>query len=467
MTAIIIIAVLVGLVWSAIFVLRGSLVEAGLVLLVVGYCFGHALVNFDLGPFPLTIDRLLLGGLIIAYVLQRQWGLTDPKALTLADFAMFAFAGLLVLSTFTHNWHLDVPGKSQPIWRLVAGYLMPIAIYWIVRQSRITRHSVATVHAFLAVFGVYLAITALAEVTKQWWLVYPTYIRDAEVGIHFGRARGPALQSQSLGLYLVMCLLCAWMWRPRLGRVGQFILIALFGLFLAAIFVTYTRCIWMGLAAGALIVLGLSLRNAWRPLVLGTAVVAGLAVVIFQGEQLVGLQRNSGAAAARSSVTQRAIHTYVSWNMFLDRPLLGAGFGQFSHAVKPYLADRSTTLNLQEIRDYAQHNTFLSLLTETGLIGMSLFLAMLFGWGWGAWRMWRSESAPGWVREQGLLMLAVLGVFVCPSLFFDLTYSPQDHWIVFFLAGVTAGVQPLAAPAVAESVDPAREPAGSLGVLSS
>jgi O-antigen ligase len=462
MTAIICIAVLVGLVWGTVFLFRGSLLCGGLVFLVVGCCFGHRLINFDFGPFPLTLERVLLGGLIFAYLIQRRLGIADPKPPSRGDVAMFLFAGLLVVSTFTHSWRVDVPGKGSPVWQLVAGYLMPIALYWIARQSRASKRSSLLVFGFLTVFGVYLAVTALAETAQQWWLVYPKYTRDPSVGIHFGRARGPLLQSQSFGLYLAVCLVGAWLWRPWLGRFGQLVLILLYPVFLAAIFFTYTRCVWMGTALGGLIVLGLSLRGTWRPLVLGSALAAGLLGTIFAWDRIVELNREQGAAAARSSAECRLSFTYVSWKMFLDRPLLGCGFGQFSDAKRPYLADRATALHLEGIRYYPHHNTFLSLLTETGLIGLALFVAVLVDWTRGAWRMWRSSAAPDWVRSQGLAMLGVLGIYLCCAVFFDLSYSPNDHWIVFLLAGATAGLRPLAGPQTSASLAGRRDPLPAL-----
>ncbi|MHC4404349.1 MAG: hypothetical protein ACYTG0_32240, partial [Planctomycetota bacterium] len=248
MEAIIFIAVLAGVVWGAVYLLRGSLVHGCLAFLAVGYCFGHELIRFDLGQIPLTLDRLVLGGLIFAYVVHRRLGLSDTKPVTGVDAALLAFAGLLVLSTFTHNWRLDVPGKVSPIWQLVAGYLMPVAVYWIVRQSPLDKRIVLAVYGFLTVLGVYLAVTALAEVAEQWWLVFPKHVRDPNVGIHFGRARGPTMDSHALGLYLAVCLLCAWTWRRYLGRFGRIVLIALSPVFLAAVCFTYTRSVWMGLA---------------------------------------------------------------------------------------------------------------------------------------------------------------------------------------------------------------------------
>jgi hypothetical protein len=49
----------------------------------------------------------------------------------------------------------------------------------------------------LGVFGLYLSVTAVFEITKQWSLVFPGFIGDPKIGIHFGRARGPMLQCRS------------------------------------------------------------------------------------------------------------------------------------------------------------------------------------------------------------------------------------------------------------------------------
>jgi O-antigen ligase len=449
MNAVIFIAVIVGLVWGAVFVLRGSLVHGCLAFLVVGYCFGHELFRFDLGPFPLTLDRLVLGGLVFAYVVHRRLGMADPKPIARDDVALFAFAGLLIASTFLHDWRAAEPGKTSPLWLLVASYLMPVTVYWIARQSRLNKQTLVTVYGCLAVFGVYLTVTALAEVTQQWWLVFPPQIRNPDVGIHFGRARGPALQSQNLGIFLAVCLLAFWTWRPSLRRVGQLALILAAPLFVVAIYLTYTRCIWIGLALGGSMVLGLSLRGRWRALVLGSLVVAGLVVVGLKWDRIMGIERQGGATAARSSVSQRVSFTYVSWKMFLDRPLVGCGFGQYRYAVEPYLSDRTTSLELEAIRGQPHHNTFLALLTETGLVGAGLFVLVLAAWGRRAWQTWHSTTAPDWVRRQGLLMLGVLGVYVGPALFFDLAYSPHVHWLVFLLAGFTSGVSGSAGTATA------------------
>lgn len=447
MTFLLAILLLIGIIWGAVFAVRGSLVVGCLTLLVLGYVLGHNFINFDLGPLPLTIDRLVLGGLLGIYV--AQWCLRgiDHKCWTWVEYALAAFLCLLIVSTFTHDWRLSAPGKVSPLWLLVAGYLTPGILYFLARDAQLHERNVIAAYAVLTLLGLYLAVTALAEVSEQWWLVYPKYIADPTLGIHYGRARGPMLQSHSLGFYLVMGLLCAWAWwRTRESRPGQLAVMTLFPLFLAAIFFTYTRCIWLGLALAAFVVLSLSLYGAWRPLAIITTFGVGLVVAIVGWDSIVGIEREAGAVAARDSVSQRGAFTYVSWQMFLDRPLIGFGFGQFTDAKLPYLSDRSTSLYLEAIRVQPHHNTFLSLLTETGLVGLGLFLTVLGGWGWRAWQLVRDKSASSIVRTQGILLLAALAFYLGPATFFDLTYSPNDHWILFFLAGLTTGLQPAPAP---------------------
>ena len=434
-----IIAGIVVVVWGTVYSLRGSLIYGCLTFLIVGLCFGREFFKFDIGPFPLSLDRVLPGVLVIIYVIQRRLGLADPKPVAWPDVAMLLLAMVLVFSTFSHDWELDAAGKRS-VWELVAGFLVPMAVYWIARQSPIDQRTLLTTYVVLVLIGVYLAVTALAEITKQWWLVYPSYIADPKVGLHFGRARGPMVHSQPLGLYLNMCLLCLWMLRRYLGRVGTLILILLIPLFLAAIFVTYTRCVWISTGLCGLVVLGLPMSNRWRVAILGPALVAALFLVVFQWENLVRIERQEGAAVSELSARSRASFTYVSWKMFLDHPLWGVGYGQFQQAALPYLADRSTSLYLEDIRNQPNHNTFLAMLNETGLIGFGLFVAMLGNWAIQSWRLWRNTATHDWVRAQGLMMLGALAIYLGPALFVDLRFGPEAQQITFFLAGLTSGL---------------------------
>jgi O-antigen ligase len=446
--------------WGAAYLFRGSLIHGCLAFLLVGFCAGHEFLHFPLGSMPMTLDRLVLAGLLAAYAVQRRLGRTDPKPLGWVDVALGLLAVVLIASTFTHDWRLDATRKVSPVWRLVAGFLMPMVLYWIARQSPLTPAALRSIYGVLAMLGVYLAFTALAEAGQCWALVFPKHIADPRVGIHFGRARGPTLNAQSLGLHLNLCLLCAGMWGRSLPRAARLLLVLALPAWLAAIYFTYTRCVWLGLVLGLLVLAAAAVRGRWRVALVGSAVIAGALLAAINWDNLVGLRREAGAAAARSSVDQRGSFTYVSWKMFLDHPWFGVGYTQFTQAVRPYLSDRDTPQQLELIRNQPNHDTFLAMLTETGLAGFGLYVAVLAGWARAAWQLWRSEQHPVWARLHGLWMLAALATVLSPALFFDLTYSPQDHWVLFFLAGVTVGLRRARCPEPAALPDSVAVPAG-------
>jgi len=471
MDVVYLIAGIAALTWGAVYALRGSLIAGCLALLVIAACFGHHFLSFRLGPVPLTLDRIMLAILGVAYIVQNRLGRTEPKRLGRVDLLLLAFLGVLVASGCYGGWggnQAGPGGDGGPVFRLIAGYMIPFAVYWIARQSPLHRSNVSIIHGTLVGLGVYLGVTALLEISGQWWAVFPRHIADAEAGLHFGRARGPMLHSVSFGLYLGVCTLAAWTWRWRFGRAGQLAIFLLMPLFLTGIYFSYTRSVWMGAGLGLLIVLALTLRGVWRPLVLGSIVGAGLLLVTTQMDQLKSFRRESSAEDSGRSVDLRGAFAYISWQMFLDRPLMGVGFGQFPEAKKPYLADRSTDLYLEVARDYSHHNGFLSILTETGLIGMALFLAVLFGWGRTAWQLCRRADAPDWVRSCGVLLLGALAVYACQAAFHELSYSPIDNSLIFFLAGTAVGLHAgrkaettaaVAEPARAE-LGPVAAPAG-------
>lgn len=459
MDLLIAIAAFAAAAWLLYFTLRGSLVAGCLAFLLTASCFGYPFLHFDLGPLPVTLDRLLIVGLCGVYLVQRALGLTDPKPLETVDKLLLLFLGLLVFSTFTHNWHDNPPGYVSPLWRFVTGFLIPATVYWLARQSRLTERNVVIVHGALACFGIYLAVTGLAEVSRQWWLVFPSYIADSSVGLHFGRARGPMVQAVSYGFFLGVSMLAGYLWRSRWNRFGQLIWLLLILVELTAIAFTYTRSVWIGTALAIVVVLGLTLRGAWRPLVLGMLVSAALVLSVVQLGSLANLQREGSASEARESAGMRASFAYVSWEMFLDRPLLGFGFGQFFREKLPYLSDRATPLELELIRDYIHHNTYLSLLTETGLVGLALYLAILCGFVRRGWRLCRSGN-PQWMCAHGILLLGTLATYAVQMLFHEVSYTALDNSLLMLLAGIAVGLT--AGPRTLRIVSPQ---SAQLGVL--
>ena len=110
---------------------------------------------------------------------------------------------------------------------------------------------------------------------------------------------------------------------------------------------------------------------------------AGLVLVFGLGRQQLNTfkrDRDVSAYEMSQSASLRPILATVAWQMFLDRPLFGCGFGQYKQHDVDYRRDPHSHLPLETATPYEQHNTLLALLTETGLIGAGLFALLLYGW---------------------------------------------------------------------------------------
>ena len=432
----------IGLVWGLVAMQRGSLIAASLGVLLSVCCFGYEFVHFDVGPLPLTVDRVLLGVVIGMLIVQRSLGLTDPKPLNKADVVIIAFVGYLFVSMLLSDWQGFPKGQVGPLWRWVGGYFTPLVLYWAAKQARWTERTAGVVQGTLAVFGLYLGFTAVMEIAQQWSLVFPGYISNPKIGLHFGRARGPMVHGVSFGHYMGVCLLAAWLWIYRLNPLGKGLMIVALPLYFAGVFFSYTRSVWMGTGLGLCTLLVMTLKGRTRIVVMTSIAMAGILVGLTQAEKIVGFQREQSAADTAESANMRVGFAYVSWLMFQDRPLFGYGFGRFPLDKLPYLEDRATDLNLEKLRPYVHHNTFLSLLTDTGALGLGLFLVAMGLWIRNAWIVYRADESPMWAKRQAILMLGALGVYAMQLLFHELSYTPIDNSLVFFLAGTASALMP-------------------------
>jgi O-antigen ligase len=445
MTPLTLIAALIIAVWGTVLALRGSLVAGAMASLVATCCFGPHFLSFDVAGTTLSLDRALIAGLAIAWIVQWRIGRVEFKPIVAADWFLLAFIAVLTISMLLHDWRTRGPRDAPIPQHLINGYFIPLSLFWIGRQATLTERNCTWILFGLTAFGVYLAIIGLLESAGAWSLVFPQYIANPKIGLHFGRARGPMVHSVSYGLYLATCLLCLWLWRERLRwRWQVFAVAALAPLMMAAIFLTKTRSVWMGTGAGLVVVLALTLRGRVRIAVLGTMVATALIAGIANLESLQGLKREGTASDTRQSTTMRKSFAYTSWKMFQDRPIFGFGFGQYVRAKLPYLQDRSVDLPLEQIRPYVHHNTFLAVLTETGLVGLSLLLAVWACWVRAAWKLARSGQVPPWARRQGILLLGVLAVAFWQMMGHEITLTAIDNSLIYFLAGVTVGLAPLA-----------------------
>ena len=429
------------LVWGAVWTFRGSVVLGCLTYLILASAFGPQFASFELAGITLSLDRLVLPAVIMAFVGQRWLASNEPRTVTVAEWWLLAFVALLLANTFLHDWQREAKDQSPIFPHLMEGYLLPALLYVIASRANLSERSWQRILGVLGVFGIYLAVTAFCEVGGAWGLVFPRYIADPAEGIHFGRARGPFLQSVRMGMYLLVGMGAVWLplvHQGRWGRNGRVLGIALTAALGMAAVLTFTRSIWLGLLLATILLIVTTFEGIWRRGgLLGVAAVVFLTITL-SATSIVNLDREDGPQATAESTSMRAVFAYVSWLMFQDHPITGCGFGHFPHEKDNYLNNRSTSLRLETIRGYIHHNTFLSILVELGVFGLILIVGTMIALFRDAKKLWSDEQAPYWMRQVSLLFMLFAIAFAIQMLFHEVSYSPVEFGLYFLLAGLMA-----------------------------
>jgi O-antigen ligase len=143
---------------------------------------------------------------------------------------------------------------------------------------------------------------------------------------------------------------------------------------------------------------------------------AGLAVA-YVPDKIVERLSTTRAEVQDASFGNRFTLWVAGVHAFERRPMMGYGTGEFVQAVRPELGSRSNVA----------HNTYLSVLVEQGIVGLTLFLTMLVA-------VYRSVlRLPKLERRFALLLLATLAIAMLP-----LTW--EDQKAVWFILAALLGL---------------------------
>jgi O-antigen ligase len=120
------------------------------------------------------------------------------------------------------------------------------------------------------------------------------------------------------------------------------------------------------------------------------------------------------------------------WEMFLERPLTGWGFNQMPAELPRHVSGYKEKL-------LYPHNTYLELLVEDGIVGLALYL-------WLMWELWRLGRGPVPAGERGGFLDAefhrlwpiLLGVYWVNAAVVVMNYQFVNG-LLFTMAGMLAG----------------------------
>lgn len=450
MTLLLLLSLLAIIPWSIPVLRRARTWSLVMAVLLLGTVFGPAFFAIN-GFIQISLDRLLWAAVIGVAAFRILSGEAKLPRITRTDGILLGFVGIGLLSCLRFGMF----GEAQPpIARWLFYMAIPSSLYVVMRTATFRPADIHAMVTAIITLGAYLAFTGVMEMLDVRALVFPRFINDPEVWEFYGRGRGPLLNPAGNGILLTLALAACCSRFLESGRHGKAFYAALSLLMLAGCYSTLTRSVWLGAIAAVGWIGLIYVPRRVRLVALAGVIVFSGAMALGLKDQIMSMKRDKAlsAADAAKSVELRPLLALVAYEMFLDRPLGGHGYGHYFDAAEPYHAIRRHGVPLENARPYMQHNVFLSVLVDLGLTGFCLHMLLLTVLFCLAWQMasvrhadastsqlranWLERGEQDHRRTVGILMLGILSGYVCNGLFHEVGIIEMVHMYLFAIAGV-------------------------------
>jgi hypothetical protein len=100
----------------------------------------------------------------------------------------------------------------------------------------------------------------------------------------------------------------------------------------------------------------------------------------------------------------------------------------------------SVDVPLEQARGYFQHNVLLSVAADTGLIGLTMFVALLALWTTSAWRLGQRDELGIMPRQVALGCLGGIVAYFTAGMFQDVLVMPMIQTYLFFIGALVVTV---------------------------
>ena len=360
----------------------------------------------------------VVGGAIVTR--QRLW-VVERATWPMLGLTCLAVASVIGEPFDNHTWSL-----------LAAKFIVPYALFHLSAHIFREERRLELFEVFALAVLAYLCFTSIAFLVGWKSLIFPRFILDESLGYHADRARGPLLQAVANGVSLNLLGLLAIhaILRGRLRGLKAALLLASVPL---AILATMTRAVWLSFVASVGVLIFRSHNRRLRRVSLALAALGVLALLITlnfddQRRALSDRLQESGPVDFRE-----AVYT-GGWQMFLEKPFAGWGVNQMPTELARHVSDYKE-------KELYPHNTYLEILVEHGLLGLGLYV----------WLMWEllklgQGSVPrderhGFLNLQFHAMWPVLlGVYLVNASVVVMNYQFVNG-LLFVLAGMLAAQQ--------------------------
>jgi O-antigen ligase len=430
-------------------------------LLLFTQCFVYKGTNFvptlQMGGLIVAPDRLVAAIIFMLVVWRLTRGELQFPSLGKAGYYILLFALISTVSCFVMG------AGSRVLYYLFDFHYTPFVMFILAKSIPHSHQKLESLSfAFLAV-GAYLVINGIFEYFGPHALLWPKYILDPSVGVkgQFGRTRGSFASSEALGWALTVTFLfyalyitrakeqqAHWAYLQtrsiqqddsRMYRSVKPIYWAYLMILVTpgVIYTTNQRSTWTSFGA-SLVLLAIAKTEMKRM------------AKIFIGFLLLGFLSGVGAhfsfwkdatlfTRRQDSVNFRLVNNQTTLAMGMENPIFGVGYGSYSHSElwRKYFRPIAG-IDIRDIRG-GNHNTFLGLFAEVGLVGLIPYLMIFYYMFQVGLRVYRKGE--GFEREFALVFLVVVIIYIICANFGDYRSGGFYNTALYLLFGTVAGIE--------------------------
>ncbi len=426
-----------------------------------------------------TIKRVLVSALLLemAVPIDRYYQHDEAVAalnstsgynVSLGTLALFVLAVLLVAERLAGIRRLPTPVPLIPQASTVYLVVVAASVLWALAPALAVAELVLLVQAIVGyaclvtIMRTRQDVTMLLTLLTAGLLVQSLLVLGAmalggefvmepiAVRLVHGRAGGTFGSPNVLGSYITFMLAPTLaLIAMRVSRLHDLLAWAALLLGGAALILSESRGAWIGSAIALSVFVPVGIRRKWLStrLVVGL-MAAGVAALAAFGPTILGR-----LAAFDNPAAQARFPLYrLAWSVIADHPILGVGANNFATAMSNHLTVDFSTAWISTV-----HNKYLLVWSETGLIGLVAFGAVLAGVLWCGLRLGRMIGSP--LSPLGITVVgSFLGVMF--HMLVELFHGRVQIQVLWVIAALVQAA--LAVEVADESCEPATDVASAV-----
>ncbi len=409
----------------------------GLMVWMTAMAFGRLVGGGGL----LTLDRLAFLGLVGAFFISVVTGRRELGRFGTTEFLMLCFVIYLVGSIVAPHALPSVGEKGEDrslIELILTSAFLPFAGFVLARQLLVDERNVRRFLWFVTGFGIYLALTNVFWLIGPEALVFPSDILDASVGTHDDRGRGVFLNAAVTGYVLVVTFIATMFLASQTKRRSVRIALLLSSLLmLIGIGLTQTRSAW--LAAVVVVLFGAAVHTGFRRWY-AVIIIGFVALVAVNWQTVTSQDRTQGGVTSTNETEDRLNAAATGIWAIKEKPILGWGLGRFP-AINTIHHQAWGDTPWKRGYGIYPHDTQIGIGAELGLVGLTLWLMIIFSMVVASRRAYRTLPRSGLINRELAVVFWCVGIaWVVTASLIDVRLFSFANTLFFIFGGMCAGL---------------------------